>query len=295
MSGWLELRLRVAADASADLEHMLEQAGALAITQGEGDVAVFAEPGVASAAVWGELSISALFDDGIDVALIEAAIVNLLGAAAAMTWVAVPDQPWHQVWKQDWAPQSYVGGLCVCPSWCEPPASAQYVIRLDPGGAFGTGTHETTALCLDWLGNAPSLAGRRVIDYGCGSGILAIAAAKLGASAVRAVDIDDDALAVARDNAALNHCAGQIEVSRPDALPPAAADVLLANILLEPLLALAPRFAALLVADGALVLSGLLATQLAPVQETYAAHFDLMAPVLRGDWAMLAGRRRRAC
>lgn len=292
MSGWLELRLRLPAAHCAALESALEALGALAITEGEGDVDVFAEPGVVNADSWSMLSLTALFDEAAEVDAIEAAVSAALGSTDACTWQAIPDQPWHQVWKQDWSPQSYAGGLCVCPSWCEPPADASHVIRLDPGGAFGTGTHETTALCLDWIGAVLAPGRGRVIDYGCGSGILAIAAAKRGIGPVVAVDIDDEALAVARENVVLNDCTAAVSVARPESLADGTADVLLANILLEPLLLLAPRFTALVVRGGAIALSGLLATQLPQVEAAYRAAFVLDAPVIRGDWALLTGTRR---
>ena len=167
------------------------------------------------------------------------------------------------------------------------------MLRIDPGRAFGTGTHETTALCLDWLTTDAALAGRQVIDFGCGSGILALAAACFGAAEVDAVDIDEDVLAVAQDNIALNGFSDRIRVATPDALTGRRADVLVANILQEPLLALAPSFATLLVPGGRLALCGLLVHQVPRVLEAYAAGFTMAPPQIRGDWALLRSEERR--
>ena len=183
--------------------------------------------------------------------------------------------------------------LWICPGGQLPTAEqpAAVLIELDPGLAFGTGTHPTTALCLEWLDSA-DVAGKRVIDYGCGSGILAIAAAKLGASVVSAVDIDPQALIATRDNAERNGVAQLITpqlVADADLAP---ADILLANILAGPLESLAPTFASLVRTGGQLVLSGILRNQAEAVATTYAPWFDIAPVVVRDDWARLDGVRR---
>jgi ribosomal protein L11 methyltransferase len=292
VSGWVELSLRVRAGNYERVETLLEGAGALAVTREAGSGELFGEPGEPAGAGWSEATVSALFDAHVDLRAIEAGLAAQLGGGLAIARRAIADAPWHEVWKQGFAPQNHAGGLCVCPTWCEPPPSARHVLRLDPGGAFGTGTHPTTALCLDWVATAPNLGTARVLDYGCGSGILAIACAVLGAPAVTAVDLDPAALDVTRENARANGVADRLHVIPPDALD-GQFDVLLANILLAPLLALAPRFAGLVAPGGALVLSGLLEAQTARVLETYAGAFTMAAPVHRGEWSLLAGRRRR--
>jgi ribosomal protein L11 methyltransferase len=165
------------------------------------------------------------------------------------------------------------------------------LIELDPGLAFGTGTHPTTALCLEWLDSA-DVAGRRVIDYGCGSGILAIAAAKLGAASVTAVDIDPQALLATHDNALRNGVAQLITAHLADESSLATADILLANILAGPLESLAPAFAARVTAGGCLVLSGILQNQAEAVASRYAPWFDIAPVVVRDGWARLDGVRR---
>lgn len=291
MAGWVELSLRVPAPACATIEALFESAGAIAITQDRGDGDRFAEPGLGPAAPWTHSTVMGLFETRVDLTAVERQVRAALGPDIVLARKRVPEQAWHEVWKQSWQPQLHAGGLCVCPTWCTPPPQATRVIWLDPGGAFGTGTHETTALCLDWLAGAHGLRGASVLDFGCGSGILAIAAALLGAVRVSAVDIDPEAVAVARANVALNRVEDRIALGQPDSAS-GAHDILLANILLEPLLALAPRFAGLLADGGSLVLSGLLVNQVPRVLEAYAAGFTMAAAVTRGDWALVAGHKR---
>ena len=292
MSAWLELRCRVPVARYAELESQLEALGVSAITTSEGDTEIFGEPGVASDREWQVFTLTALFEANVDREAIATALKPLLDADAELVFTLLAEKHWAEAWKEHWQPQRFANDLWVCPTWVEPPADARHVLRLDPGRAFGTGTHETTALCLDWLAEEPRLDGARVIDYGCGSGILALAAACFGASYVDAVDIDDDALLVARENIELNGYAERIRVGRPDTLLEQAADVLLANILEAPLLALAPRFARLVPHGARIALSGLLTTQVPHVLAVYGAAFSMEAPRTRGDWALLSGTRR---
>ena len=288
--GWFELRCRIPAGQWAELELELENQGAASITLTEGDTTVCDEPGVHARDRWSSFEVRALFDARIDHTQLIAAIRNEMPAITAIDTVAIEEQAWEDVWKAEWQPQMFAEGLCVCPRWCDPPAGASQVVYLDPGCAFGTGMHETTALCLDWLARCGDIRGRSVVDFGCGSGILACAAARLRAARTYAVDIDEDALAVARDNAAYNEL--DINTGHPRLLDGISVDVIVANILLDPLLALEPRFAQHLHDGGRIVLLGLLATQTAAVLDTYRERFTMDAPVLRGEWALLAGRRR---
>ncbi|MBX9608282.1 MAG: 50S ribosomal protein L11 methyltransferase [Gammaproteobacteria bacterium] len=291
MSEWLELRCRLPAARYAACEALLEGLGASAITTSEGDSEIFAEPGVASEHAWQVFTLTALFEATVDRVALERRLRPLLAPGTDVVFTELAEQHWADAWKEHWQPQGFAGDLWICPTWCEPPAGARHVLRLDPGRAFGTGTHETTALCLDWLAEA-NLAQARVIDYGCGSGILALAAACFGAAHVDAVDIDDDALEVARENIAQNGYADRIRVGRPDGLLEHAADVLVANILEAPLIALAPRFARLVPHGARIALSGLLATQIPSVVAMYEPAFSMDAPRIRGDWALVSGTRR---
>ena len=290
MTAWFELRCRVSADSYAALEATLEDAGVASISLTKGDTTVFDEPGVAAGAAWSCFEVRALFDLHTDRARLMAIIRESVPAIASIETIEIAEQPWQDAWKENWQPQMFAAGLCVCPRWCRPLAAARHVIYLDPGLAFGTGTHETTALCLDWLARSGDIHGATVVDYGCGSGILALAAAHLGAAVTYAVDIDEDALAVAEGNAAFNEL--PIHTGHPRLVTGRTGDIIAANILLEPLLALEPSFAELLREDGRIVLSGLLATQVAPALEVYGERFTMEAPVVRGEWVLLAGRRR---
>ncbi len=291
-ANWIELRCCIEADAREDLEAFLEAAGASSITLTEGDRSLFQESGTHDPDRWERLEIRAQFKPGKDLIPVLASMRDRLPPGTPVEMLELEDRDWEHSWKEHWQPQLFAGGLCVCPSWCIPPPSAIHVVFLEPGRAFGTGTHETTALCLDWLAGSGEVAGKAVVDYGCGSGILALAAGRLGAATTFAVDIDDEALDVTRDNARVNGMGDRVRTGRPELLDAANADIIVANILLEPLLTLESRFQELLSPGGWLVLSGLLVTQIASVLEVYSRRFNMEIPVRRGEWVLLSGRRR---
>jgi ribosomal protein L11 methyltransferase len=206
---------------------------------------------------------------------------------------AVKNQDWERVWLSDWKSMRFGRRLWVCPTQAEAPDDPNAVIvRLDPGLAFGTGTHPTTALCLQILDSLP-VAGRSIIDYGCGSGILGIAALKLGAAHVTAVDLDPQALIATRDNAERNGVAPNIEVLgvAPGIEVRRPAYCVMANILAGPLIELSPKLTAACEPKGYLLLSGLLKTQAYAVKAAYAAAFDIVQVVEREDWCCIYARR----
>jgi ribosomal protein L11 methyltransferase len=222
--------------------------------------------------------------------------VVTLGLAAAAAGQPAPhfstytvaDEDWVRATQAQFASQCVAGKLWIVPSWEAAPAEG-VVLRLDPGLAFGTGSHPSTRLILAWLATA-ELREMRVLDYGCGSGILAIAAAKLGAARVDAVDLDGDALAATGENARAN--AVQVGAFAPDRLAPGDYDVVMANILAQPLIALEPLLAARTRRGGWIVLSGILETQAAEVATAYSAHCDAGIAAREEGWAMVEGRRR---
>jgi ribosomal protein L11 methyltransferase len=220
-----------------------------------------------------------------------------LALTQPVSFETIADRPWEREWLKDFRPMRFGRRLWICPGGQRPAPQEidatlePCLIELDPGLAFGTGTHPTTALCLDWLDGA-QLEGRSVIDYGCGSGVLAVAALKLGAARVLAVDIDPQALLATRDNARRNCVERTLEVGLAENATTPPADILLANILAEPLLSLAPRFADLVVPGGKLVLSGILGSQSAAVAQRYAPWFDIAPAIVRDDWVRLDGIRR---
>lgn len=200
------------------------------------------------------------------------------------------DKDWERAWMDNYHPMSFGERLWICPSWSEPPQPDAVNIMLDPGLAFGTGTHPTTSLCLEWL-DQHDVSGLEVIDFGCGSGILAIAAAMLGAKHVWAIDHDPQALIATRSNATQNHVEAKITVGRPDELPDLESELVLANILAGPLMSLAPILATHTKSGGQLILSGLLAKQAREVTEHYQPWFKMEPPHQKEDWILLEGKK----
>jgi ribosomal protein L11 methyltransferase len=225
-------------------------------------------------------------------ATVAAALAATLGIdGSRIETQLLADRPWEREWLKDFHAMRFGRRLWVCPHHEHVSEPDAVVVALDPGLAFGTGTHASTALCLTWL-DAHLPLGARVIDYGCGSGVLAIAGARLGAAAVHAYDIDPQALIATADNAGANDVLTRLQVHASAATLPGGTDVLLANILAAPLCALAPRFAALLRPGGQVVLAGLMVHEAAEVTAAYRACFDVVRFGERDGWACLTGRRR---
>lgn len=287
--GWLQLRLVATADRVEAVEDALLALGALSVTLADHRDLPILEPGVGETPLWPEVDLVALFDEDTDTAAAGAALAELLGETAReLPWEHLEDRAWEREWLQYFAPLRFGERFWVCPSGTASPAPDAIVMHLDPGLAFGTGTHQTTALCLEWLATH-AIAGRGVIDYGCGSGILGVAALLLGAANVRAVDIDPQALTATRDNAARNGIdPAQLVVGEPALLERAApAGLLLANILAGPLIELAPRLAALVSPGGHAVLSGVLETQAEAVRAAYLPWFTHLATAQRDEWCRI--------
>ena len=256
-----------------------------------GDQALL-EPAPGETPLWRETRLCALFADSAQPAVLAATLTAVLGLPGdAIRCERVADRLWEREWLKDFRPMRFGRRLWVCPAGQPPGSAAATVLELDPGLAFGTGTHPTTALCLEWLDEA--VAGdERVLDYGCGSGILALAALRLGARAASAFDIDPQALQATRENAIKNDLDGRIEIAdRAEALGDGF-DIVLANILSGPLIALAPGLAARTRTGGALVLAGLLERQSGEVAQAYQPWFDIGPVAERDGWTLLAGRRR---
>lgn len=234
-----------------------------------------------------------LFPDTTAAEPIIADLQAALGAEAEIAGDALENQDWARAWLAQHPPLRFGDRLWIAPHGAAVDADAgAAVVRLDPGLAFGTGTHPTTALCLEWLA-AADLRGAHVLDYGCGSGILAIAAAALGAASVTAVDIDPQAVRATRDNAERNDLGARIHTPAIDDIGAVHFDIVLANILAKPLIALAPTLTAHAALGGALVLSGLLARQATAVQNAYADTFMFSDGAARGDWMRLDAQRHQ--
>lgn len=271
--GWHRLEFEVDGPTVDALTEVLECLGAASIAcEAASSEPRFSEPGVAGASHWVLNRIEALFPDDTDPAPVEAALVALAdGRWGAPLRSHLEDTDWAREWMKDYRPLAFGGGrLWVVPGWLTPPAPLAVNLLLDPGMAFGTGTHQSTALCLEWL-TAHPLAGRRVLDWGTGSGILAIAALRLGAARALATDIDPIALRVTEENAARNGVGDRLRCVDPAAVPEERHDILFANILLEPLLGLAGTLRERVQPDGCLVTSGVLERQVPALQAGYHA------------------------
>ncbi|MDE2247195.1 MAG: 50S ribosomal protein L11 methyltransferase [Xanthomonadaceae bacterium] len=303
---FLELSLTVRVGQQPAAEEALDDLGALAITLRDADAetadeqAIF-EPGVGELPLWPTITLNALFDAQTDRRGLAAALGELLPwlEPEQLSFADVADQDWERVWMDQFVPMPFGRRLWIYPWNIEPPAAAeQVVVRLDPGLAFGSGTHPTTALCLEWL-DGLDLAGRTVTDFGCGSGILAIAALKLGATAAIGVDNDPQALIASADNAGRNGVAGRLtlflpqDFSRAAAAGNAAADVFVANILAGPLGELAPTFAAAAKPGAPFAISGILDGQQDELLARYGEWFDQLRVDRREDWVRISGRRLR--
>lgn len=293
---FLQLTLTIGEADPEPYEEALLAAGAMSITlEDAGDDPVL-EPAPGATPLWPRVRVKALFAaDASPQAVLDALGAQLPSTLPEARFEVLQDRAWEREWLKDFRPMRFGRRLWICPGGQTPPAddAAPCVIELDPGLAFGTGTHPTTALCLEWLDGA-DLAGKRVIDYGCGSGVLAIAALKLRAAHALAVDIDPQALTATRENALRNRVADRLTVQLACDATFAPADVVLANILAGPLEELAPTLAMLVLPGGRIVLSGLLHEQAPAVAHRYAAWFDIAPATIRDDWARLDGVRR-AC
>lgn len=258
------------------------------------DLVAVLEPALGEMPLWPATRVRCLFEPaGPDppAALARALAARLAMDAALIEVRRIADRVWEREWLKDFHALRFGRRLWICPHHERVGAPDAVVVLLDPGLAFGTGTHPSTALCLTWLDAYPPL-GARVIDYGCGSGVLGIAAARLGAAEVHGFDIDPQALTATRDNARANELQARLTVHADVATLPAANDLLLANILAAPLCSLAPCFASLLRVGGQVVLAGLMEHQSAEVTAAYAACFDVVRFAERDGWVCLAGRRR---
>jgi ribosomal protein L11 methyltransferase len=296
---WIELSLTLPAAHQPACEETLEALGALSVTLQDADAetpderAIF-EPGVEQTPLWNRVVLSALFEHDADRATIADALCAALPdlQPAQLDFREVADQDWERAWMDRFKPMRFGRRLWIVPwndeTFDEPDA---VVVRLDPGLAFGTGTHPTTALCLQWL-DGLDLAGCTVIDYGCGSGVLAIAALKLGADRAIGVDNDPQALTATQDNAERNGVDERLSVYLPDAVPDTPADVFVANILAAPLAELAGRFAELVKPGAPFALSGILDGQQDELLERYDADFEDLRVTVLGDWVRVDGRRR---
>ena len=289
---WLQVKLAIAATDAEYVAELMQQLGAQAVTFLDPADQPIYEPGVNETPLWQTTQLVALFPA--DTSLTE--LATQLSRQSnrplpALRADPLEDKDWVRAWMDHYHPMDFGHGLWICPSHLAPPNPHATNVLLDPGLAFGTGTHPTTAMCLRFLAESPPR-DNIVIDYGCGSGILALAAAKLGAQHVYAIDNDPQALLATRHNAEQNQVAERITTGLPGEFPLPLAHTLLANILAGPLVSLATEFASLVVVGGNIVLSGILQSQRDIVVQAYRDAFELRHITQQDDWIALQGLRR---
>ncbi len=288
---FLQLTIELGKADPEPVEEALFDSGALSVTLEDAADDPILEPAPGALPLWPTVNIKALFDaDAAPQTIITMLQTALQIELPTHRFERLEDRPWEREWLKDFHAMQFGKHLWICPDGQRPDDPEAVIVDLDPGLAFGTGTHPTTALCLQWLDQHAPLPSN-MIDYGCGSGILAIAALKLGCQQASGVDIDPQALLASRDNAERNGVSARLQLSLGDAdLPPS--ELLVANILAGPLEALAPRLAALTCPHGHIVLSGVLTEQAAAVQNCYAVWFDMDPIATQDDWARLSGKKR---
>ena len=287
---WNQLTFLSPQNIAEQLSDFLHQNHALSVTLAESGEEKIFEPALGETPLWKETKVVALFESDVVVEEIIARMKTELGLPALPQYFveAIEDQDWERAWLQEFKPMRFGKNLWIVPTVYEPVEPTAVNIILDPGLAFGTGTHPTTALCLTWL-DEHRAQHDKIVDYGCGSGILAIAAAKLGAKHVYAVDIDPQALRATRQNAENNRVADIIKTYLPEEFDLKAADLLLANILANPLHELAESFSLSVKTGGRIVLSGILAEQAHQLMERYSCWFTMEQPVFKDEWVLLTG------
>ena len=289
---WLQAHLEVEKSQAPLVELLFEQLGALSITLADAEDEPMLEPPPGAMPLWRHTRVTALFENSTDADDLRARIDQTLSRdnSQKLQLEILEDRAWERTWLAHFQPMQFGQHLWICPTGKQVTASGATVIHLDPGLAFGTGTHPTTDLCLQWLDGA-DLKDRTVIDFGCGSGILAIAALKLGAARAIAMDHDPQALIATESNAKQNGVADRLETCSPENFHPEAADVVLANILANVLIELADRISPLVRTGGQLVLSGILSDQADSVMQAYAPGIGFHPPAQLGEWVRLDGTR----
>lgn len=286
---WLQAQLEVPREAIVSAEALLEALGALVSWTESANEEEILEPAPGAAPLWAVVRITALFPaDASRDDIVSALNTGLDTAAGAPAFSVVQDRDWDADWRRQLKPLRFGKRLWICPVGQPCPAADGISVILEPGLAFGTGTHPTTAMCLTWLDGTP-LTGKRLLDYGCGSGILAIAALTLGASSCMGVDIDPQALVASRDNALRNTCSERLALGLPDDCPGESCAVIVANILSGPLVQLAPELRRYAAPATRIALSGILAGQSAEVVAAFRPWVQLELTAQQEDWVLLTG------
>jgi len=287
---WVRLRFRSGRDSVDGIQDALQASGAIAVTMenaGEDECYDTCYPQVPD---WHEVFVTGLFEDGVEVPAVAHAVRAQAGDRSLPLDVELlPDQDWSRTWSRDHRPIRVTERLWICPNWVPAPDADATTVFMEPGLAFGTGTHPTTQLCLEWLAGS-GVEGKRIVDYGCGSGILAITALKLGAAAAWGVDIDPHALAASSENARRNGVAEHFSVGTTNSVPREPVDIVIANILMTVIIALSGTLTALVRPGGFILLTGILDSQVDRVLEVFGPRFRFERRHCE-DWCLLIGHK----
>ncbi len=287
---WIQLTLTTDDEHARQLGDILMANQAQAVTYRDAKDAPIFEPPPGEIPLWSQSLVTGLYPAETNLTPILNNLRNVGFLEKPLQYKTDPleDKDWELAWMDNFKPICFGGRFWVVPSWHQPPEPSQPYLLLDPGMAFGTGTHATTALCLEWL-TQQDLTGKTVVDFGCGSGILGIAALKLGAARCIGTDIDQQALQTTRENAELNGVAERMEVYLPDQTPALQADLVVANILAAPLQELAPIILSYLKPHGPIAMSGILKRQANDVMQAYQPRIHFLAPRFQEEWTLVAG------
>jgi ribosomal protein L11 methyltransferase len=290
---WIQLKINSQAEYAEQIGEMLSANGAQAVTFVDAKDTPMYEPKPGEVMLWPDTQIVGLYDAQYDMSRVISQLgkSKLLGKNFNHKLDQLEDKDWEREWMVNFHPMQFGKRLWICPSWRGVPDPTAVNVMLDPGLAFGTGTHPTTSLCLRWL-DSLELSQSTVVDFGCGSGILGIAALKLGAKRVVGIDIDPQALLASQDNANRNDVGEKIELYLPDHQPELKVDVVLANILAAPLRELRTVITAYCKTGGKLVLSGILDNQAQEINDLYSQDFDMEPIEIDGEWARVSGVKR---
>lgn len=289
---WIQLKIDSNSEQAEQIGNMLSANGAQAVTFVDAKDTPMYEPKPGETLLWPDTQVVGLFDAADDMKSVIQRLEKskILGPGFKYKLDQLEDKDWEREWMDNFHPMQFGQRLWICPSWRDVPDPDAVNVMLDPGLAFGTGTHPTTALCLKWL-DALDLTGKTVVDFGCGSGILALAALKLGAKEVIGIDIDPQALQASMENARRNGVESRLSVYLPENQPALEADIVMANILSGPLIELKSVISAYCKVGGKLVLSGILKEQIEKIELAYGHAFTLDKSATEGDWARVSGTR----
>jgi ribosomal protein L11 methyltransferase len=295
-SQWVQLKIETQEPFVEALEDWFFNHDALSITYQDAADDPILEPALGDSPLWQQVKIMVLYPGDVDTKSIDRAFDSspLAANVSSARWEVLEDKDWVRAWMDNYEPMQFGANLWICPSWQEPPNPDAVNIMLDPGLAFGTGTHPTTALCLTWLGKHAADF-EHAIDYGCGSGILAIAALKLGVKQLLAVDYDPQAVIATKDNAERNQVdMSALTICLPEDDPKDKTPLMIANILADTLKSLKQDLADRVLPNGKIILSGILSSQADSVIEHYQPWFEMEQPIELNDWVLIVGTRNNS-